>query len=256
MSLNPHLRDWKGRRAWLIGASSGIGLSTAAALHARGANVIVSARNAESLTEFTTSHAGAVALQLDVTQPGDVERVAADVVQQGPLDLVLFCAGHYREQRATEYDLAEMVRHQQVNYVGALHVLGAVLPALLRQGHGHLSLVASVAGYRGLPRSLAYGPTKAALINLAESLYIDLAPRGIGVSVICPGFVATPLTANNAFAMPALMGPDDAATEILAGWARGQFEIHFPKRFTYVMKMLSLLPFGVYQAAVRRLTGL
>ena len=149
-----------------------------------------------------------------------------------------------------------MKRHQQVNYVGALHLLDAVLPALLRQGHGHLSLVASVAGYRGLPRSLAYGPTKAALINLAETLYLDLHERGIGVSVINPGFVATPLTAANPFPMPALISPEEAARAILRGWARGRFEIHFPRRFTLAMKLLASLPFGAYQAAVRRITGL
>jgi NAD(P)-dependent dehydrogenase (short-subunit alcohol dehydrogenase family) len=256
MALNPELTDWHGRRVWVVGASSGIGRATASALHAGGARVFASARNAGELDAFAAAHPGSAALALDIADRDAVGIAAAAVMQGGPLDLVLYCAGHYRALRATAFDLAEMKRHQEVNYVGALHLIDAVLPALLRQGHGHLSLVASVAGYRGLPGSLAYGPTKAALINLAEALYLDLQPRGIGVSLINPGFVATPLTARNPFRMPALITPGEAARAILRGWAGGRFEIHFPRRFTLAMKLLDLLPFGAYQWAVRRITGL
>jgi len=115
--------------------------------------------------------------------------------------------------------------------------------------------VASVAGYRGLPHAMAYGPTKAALQHLAETLYLDLRPAGIGVSVINPGFVATPLTAANRFDMPALLTPEQAARYIVRGWERGRFEIHFPKRFTLWLKLMRLLPHGWYFAAVRRATG-
>jgi short-subunit dehydrogenase len=158
--------------------------------------------------------------------------------------------------RATRFDLGEMLRHQEVNYVGALHMLDAVLPTLLAQKAGHLSLVASVAGYRGLPNSLAYGPTKAALINLAQTLYLDLQPQGLGVSIVNPGFVETPLTSQNEFAMPALLTPAEAAQEIVAGWEAGRFEIHFPKRFTLWLKLLSHLGDALYFKAVRRATGL
>ena len=174
----------------------------------------------------------------------------------GRIDLVVYCAGYYKAMRATRFDLDEMLRHQQVNLTGVWHLLAALLPALLAQGHGHVSLVSSVAGFRGLPRSLAYGPTKAALINLAESLYLDLQPLGLGVSVITPGFVATPLTAGNEFPMPALLTPEQAAAEILRGWERGEFMIHFPKRFSRFLLLLRLLPYRAYFALVRRLTGL
>jgi short-subunit dehydrogenase len=127
---------------------------------------------------------------------------------------------------------------------------------MLTRGQGHISLISSVAGFRGLPKSLAYGPTKAALINLAETLYLDLQPQGLGVSVINPGFVKTPLTAHNDFHMPAMISAAEAAQAIVAGWSRGEFEIHFPKRFTRVLKCLRLLPDGLYFALVRRLTGL
>jgi NAD(P)-dependent dehydrogenase (short-subunit alcohol dehydrogenase family) len=257
MSLNPPLIDWTGRSAWLVGASTGIGRATAALLHARGARVVVSARSARALDEFVATHPGSIGLALDVTDRVAVEAAAKQVVAAcGTIDLVLYCAGHYKAMRATEFDLDEALRHVQVNQVGALHVIGAVLPRLLAQRGGHLGLVSSVAGYRGLPNSIAYGPTKAALINLAETLYLDLAPMGIGVSVINPGFVETPLTAQNEFTMPALITPEQAAHAILAGWAAGRFEIHFPKRFTLWLKALRHLPDGLYFRAVRRATGL
>jgi len=241
---------------WLVGASTGIGRATAARLHALGATVIVSARSAGKLDAFVARHAGAQAIALDATDRDAVRDAAARIVaEHGRIDLAVYCAGTYRALRATAFDLDVALQHQQVNYVGALVLLDAVLPVLLRQGHGHLSLVGSVAGYRGLPQALAYGPTKAALINLAETLYLDLQPRGIGVSVVNPGFVETPLTADNAFRMPALMSPEEAADAIVRGWQRGAFEIHFPKRFTLWLKALRLLAYGPYFAAVRRSTG-
>jgi NAD(P)-dependent dehydrogenase (short-subunit alcohol dehydrogenase family) len=253
---NPPLLDWRGRTVWLVGASTGIGRAVASALHGRGATVVVSARGAQALDTFVAAHPGALAVPLDVADAPAVLAAGREIIARHPPDCVLYCAGYYSEQRATSYDLAEMLRHQQVNYVGALHVLAAVLPHFVARGSGHLSLVSSVAGFRGLPKSLAYGPTKAALINLAETLYLDLSALGIGVSLINPGFVATPLTAGNDFRMPALIAPEQAAAEILDGWAQGRFEIHFPRRFTLAMKLLQLLPFRWYQAVVRRMTGL
>jgi NAD(P)-dependent dehydrogenase (short-subunit alcohol dehydrogenase family) len=261
MSLNPRISDWTGKVVWLVGASTGIGRATAALLQARGARVVVSARGAAALDEFVTAHPRSMSIALDVTDRESMRAAAQQIVQDnGRIDLAVYCAGHYRAMRATAFDLDDALRHQQVNYVGALHLLDAVLPQLLRQASlgqpAHLSLVSSVAGYRGLPNSLAYGPTKAALINLGETLFLDLQPKGVGVSVINPGFVETPLTAQNQFAMPALISSERAATEIVRGWERGEFEIHFPKRFTHMLKALSYLSDGLYFAAIRRATGL
>jgi len=253
MSQNPRLRDWTGRTVWLVGASSGIGLALAEALHARGARVVVSARQTEALQAFAAAHPGALALPLDVTDSAAVRAAAERVQAWGELDLVAFCAGHYKAQRAYALDLAEMRRHQEINYLGAVHLLDAVLPGLLQRARGHISLVASVAGYRGLPQGLAYGPTKAALINLAETLYADLHPRGLGVSLVNPGFVETPLTAQNQFPMPALITSAEAAEEILQGWDRGRFEVHFPRRFTWWMKLWQWLPYRFYLPLVTRL---
>ena len=256
MSYNPPFTDWHGKTVWLVGASSGIGRATAHALHTQGAQVFVSARNQQALSTFVAMHPGAVALALDAGEAASVKAAAQVVLAAGPLDLVLYCAGYYKEMRATEFDLEQMLHHQHVNYIGALHVLDAVLPGFLARQAGHISLVSSVAGYRGLPKSLAYGPTKAALINLAETLYVDLQDSHVGVSLICPGFVETALTAQNQFTMPGLITPEKAAEAILRGWQRGQFEIHFPKRFTLWMKALSLLPRALYFPIIRKFTGL
>ncbi len=258
MALNPKLDNWSGRVCWLVGASSGIGRATAAALHARGATVVVSARNAAALDAFVAAHPGSHALPFDAGDRDAVHAAARRLkALAGPrLDLAMYCAGYYKAQRATAFDLDDMLTHNHVNYVGALHLVDAVLPTLLQQRAGHLSLVGSVAGYRGLPNALAYGPTKAALIHLAQTLYLDLGERGIGVSIVNPGFVETPLTAHNEFKMPALLSPEQAAAEILDGWAAGAFEIHFPKRFTLWLKALGHLGDALYFKAVRRATGL
>ena len=267
MALNPPLREWTGRTVWLVGASTGIGQACASLLHARGASVFVSARQVAKLEQWVADHPGndaqgrprAVALPLDATDGTALRHAATAVAARGGIDLVVYCAGYYRAVGAEHYRLDEMLRHEQVNYVGALQLLDAVLPHLLAQAGrgapGHLSLVSSVAGFRGLPLSLAYGPTKAALINLAEALYLDLHHLGLGVSVVNPGFVETPLTAQNTFRMPALITPEVAAQAMLDGWARGVFELHFPKRFTRWLKLMRLLPYRWYFPLVRRGTG-
>ena len=252
--LNPPLTDWHGKTVWLIGASSGIGEATAAALHAAGARVVVSARRADALAGFTQSHAGSVAIPLDVTDAVGVQQAAAQVLARGPLDCVVYCSGIYTPTRAFALDAADALRHMDVNYNGALRVLASVLPTMLAQGHGHISLVSSVAGYRGLTNGLVYGPTKAALTHLAEGLYLDVHAKGLGISVISPGFVETPATAVNDFTMPALISAAQAAQHMLEGWAAGDFEIHFPKRFTRFMQLLRILPDRWYFAVVKRIT--
>ncbi len=260
MALNRRMVDWHGRTVWLLGASTGIGRATASALHTQGANVVVSARSADTLNAFADTHPGAVALALDVTDRLAVQAAARALARRGALDCVVYCAGHYHAMEATRIDMPDLLRHIEINYLGALYLLDAVLPHLLAQPlsertgqRAHISLMGSVAGYRGLPNSLAYGPTKAALINLAEVLYLDLHGQGVGVSLINPGFVDTPLTRQNEFKMPALITAEQAAREILRGWARGEFEIDFPKRFTRWMKALQLLPYPAFFAATRHL---
>jgi short-subunit dehydrogenase len=256
MSLNPTITDWRGRRVWLVGASTGIGRATAQALHQLGAQVIVSARSLAPLQDLAHECPGLQIIPLDATDAAAVKAAAKNLMSQGALDLVMYCAGMYQPLRAQQFDSTSMAQHMNVNYLGAAYVTEAVLPSMLASKHGHLSFVSSVAGFRGLPNSLAYGPTKAALSNMAEALYMDVHDEGIGVSVINPGFVETPLTAQNKFHMPALIQPAQAAKEIITGWKNGHFEMHFPKRFTRCLKIMRTLPHGIYFRMTRQFTGL
>ncbi len=254
--MNPPLAHWQGKHVWLVGASSGIGLACANALAQAGARVAVSARNAQALQQWCSQHPGSLAVPFDVTDAPATAEAAQQVLAQYPaLDLVVYCSGHYQAQRATALDPMQVQRHMDINYLGAVRVLHAVLPRLLEQGHGHVSLVSSVAAWRGLPLALAYGPSKAALSHLGEVLYQDLRPLGLGVSVVHPGFVQTPLTANNRFHMPGLMQPEQAAQRMLRGWAKGRMNIHFPKRLSWVLLLLRVLPARWAMALIHRTTA-
>lgn len=254
MPLNTRIRDWQDQRVWLVGASTGIGAALATALMGRGARVAATARSEKSLAALVGAQG--LALPADVTQPEALaaayERIRAT---WGGVDVVVYLAGTYKPQRAWELTVEDARRHVEVNLMGLYNLLPLVVPGLLAQKRGAIAIVSSVAGYRGLPNSLAYGPTKAALINLAEALYLDLAPRGVGVFLVNPGFVETPLTAQNKFRMPAIISAEAAADEMLRGFARGEFEIHFPKRFTRMLAALRHLPYALYFPAVRRSTG-
>jgi short-subunit dehydrogenase len=256
--LNRPIRDWRGLRVWIVGASSGIGAALARALAARGAWVAVSARGREAL-EAVAADCGeaAVAEAMDVTVPEDFVRVRdALLARWGRLDLVVLNAGTYRPLRAWALTPQAIRDTLRTNLVGAMDGVAALAPMFSARGSGAIALVGSVAGYGGLPKAAVYGPSKAALINFAETLYLDLAPRGVSVFLVNPGFVATPLTAQNDFRMPALLQPEQAAEAIVAGFGRGAFEIHFPKRFTGALKLLRLLPRRIYFALIRSVTGL
>jgi NAD(P)-dependent dehydrogenase (short-subunit alcohol dehydrogenase family) len=255
MALNPKIRTWCGQRVWVIGASYGIGAALARRLINEGAHVAISARSRDLLVAIA-ERTDALVAALDVTDPASVKKAAQQIVGTwGGIDLVMIVAGTHTEMSAETFDLPRATRLFDVNVMGVLHCLDTVLPLLLKQDRGGVAIVSSVAGYRGLPKALIYGPTKAALINLAESLYLDLAPRGLGVYLVNPGFVDTPLTQKNDFKMPALVPADEAARLTLKGIADGEFEIHFPKRFTRILRLLRTLPYPAYFAAVRRFTG-
>lgn len=253
MPLNPRIRDWQGKRVWVVGASTGIGLAFAQAIAAQGARVAMSARNAERLGGAGRTVPGSILLPMDATRAEDWAAARDELIWHfGGLDVLVLNAGTYMPQRAFDFGMQQVRGVFETNVLGVYEGLAACLPRMLAQDGGHVVIVASVAGYGGLPRALAYGPSKAALINLAESLWLDLAPRGIGVSLVNPGFVATPLTAQNDFHMPALITPERAARYMLEGLAAGHFEIHFPRRFSLLLKLLNYLPYGVYLRLVRR----
>ncbi len=241
----------------MIGASTGIGAATAKAFLAAGARVALSARNADLLSEIKSTNPRAVVEPLDYTDGTQVasawERVRS---RWDGIDLVLIVAGTHAEIRAWELTEAKAMPILDTNLHGVIRTCAVVLPTLLAQRYGAIGIVGSVAGYRGLPKALIYGASKAAVINFTETLYLDLHPKGLGVYLINPGFVKTPLTDHNEFKMPALISAEEAAEDIVKGLRAGKFEIHFPHRFTYTLKLLRVLPYRWYFALIRRSTGL
>jgi len=257
--MNPRIRDWRGARVWVIGASTGIGAETARLLLEKGARVAISARKIDALQEIANSHPQALVLSLDVTQHEQVLSARDQLLDQwGGLDLMLIVAGAYNEMRVDTFDMAVVNQLLDVNLRGVFHCIDAMLPILLdeKSSGGGIGIVSSVAGYSGLPKALVYGPTKAALINLCESLYFDLHPRGHAVYMINPGFVATPATAQNDFVMPGLISAGRAAEEIVTGMEKGVFHLHFPKGFTNWLRMARLLPYRWYFSLIHKVTGL
>lgn len=256
-SMNPTLHQWRGRRVWVIGASTGIGAATAQHLLSLGARVALSARNVTALRHVAAGHDQALVLPVDVTQHEQLlqarDRLLAE--WQG-VDLVLLVAGVYREMCADAIDIQAIDQMLDVNLHSVFHAIDAVLPTLLAQGSGGIGIVSSVAGFRGLPRALGYGSTKAALINLAETLYLDLHQQGLAVYLINPGFVDTPATQQNDFEMPALISAQEAAVHIVRGIERGEFHIHFPRRFTNGLRFARLLPYRLYFWLIQKVTGL
>lgn len=255
--MNPKITSWTNKHVWVIGASSGIGAETARLLLSEGAFVALSARRSEALAAVAGERPRALIEPLDINDAASLHTAKNSILMRWPsIDLVLVVAGSYNEMRADNFDLAAARTLIDLNVGGVLNCLDAVLPLLLAQGAGGIGIVSSVAGYSGLPKALAYGPSKAALINLAESLYLDLRPRGIGVYLINPGFVETPLTANNDFPMPALISAQEAATEIVRALEKGRFHIHFPRRFTNWLRFARLLPYSLYFRLIHKVTGL
>ncbi len=257
MALNPPLPPWKDCRIWMIGASTGIGAATARALLGAGARVALSARKVNALAEVGGGHPHTLIEPLDFTDSAQVAAAWARIRNAwGGIDLVLIVAGSHAEIRAWDLTEANATALLKTNLHGVINTAATVLPALLAQGKGALGIVASVAGYRGLPKALIYGASKAALINFTETLYLDLHPRGFGVYLINPGFVKTPLTDHNEFKMPHLITVEEAAGSIIDGLRAGDFEIDFPKAFTRQLKFLRLLPYRWYFALIHRATGL
>jgi NADP-dependent 3-hydroxy acid dehydrogenase YdfG len=243
------------QRIWVIGASSGIGEACTKAFIQTGAKVALSSRRAERLNTLAQSAESgqALVLPLDVTQQEQLNSAYRSIQEAwGGLDLLLFVSGVYTPLRADNFEFEIAQKTIDANLLGPMRAVGIVMPDMLKAHAGHIAIVGSVAGYSGLPKALAYGPSKAGIINFCETLYYDLLPQGVSVHMISPGFVATEATAQNDFEMPALITADEAAKEILAGIQAGEFDIHFPKRFSGFLKFLRILPYPVYFWIIRR----
>jgi short-subunit dehydrogenase len=248
------VNGWAERRIWLVGASSGIGAALAQELNRRGANVAITARNVEHLDRVASG--AMVVVPADVTNRAAVAVAARDVERAlGGLDVVIWCAGYWKQADAADWDAEEFAWHVEVNLLGLNNLLAAALPPMVRRGSGHIVGVASVAGYRGLPGAEAYGATKAAQINLLEALRASLARRGIRIITVCPGFVRTPMTAANTFRMPFVIEADQAARAIADGLERGRQEIVFPWPMAVAMKLARMLPVRLWTALAARTGG-
>ena len=247
--------NFSGKRVWIIGASSGIGEACTQALIKAEAKVALSSRRVERLNTLAAlgNPEQSLVLPLDVTNDAQLNNSYQSILRAwGGIDLLLFVSGVYVPLRADNFDFDTAKQTIDANLLGPMRAVALVLPEMLKAHSGHIAIVGSVAGYSGLPKALAYGPSKAAIINFCETLYYDLLPQGVSVHMISPGFVATEATAQNDFEMPALISAQEAATEILSGIEKGEFDIHFPKRFSGFLKFLRILPYPVYFWIVRR----
>ena len=248
-------QDWTGT-AWITGAGKGIGRALALALAARGMTVAASARTEADLTTLVAEAKGGriVPIVLDVTDEKAVQDAVARVESEaGPITLAILNAGTHSEVSAQNFDTVEFTRVVDTNLMGAVYCLGALLPVLRSRRAGRIAVVASVAGYRGLPTSGAYSASKAALIALTEALKPELESENVEMILINPGFVDTPLTRRNTFPMPFLIDTDKAVDAIIKGLERGRFEIVFPWQMTVLMKLLGSLPYGPFFAITRRM---
>ncbi len=236
---------WK--TVWITGASSGIGRQLALDLAASGATIAVSARSADALSSLAAATTGIRSYPLDVTDLAACRETAKSIEADiGPLDMVVMAAGVWIIRDVESFNAEDSAHAMRVNYEGAANLIDAVLPSMMARRAGHIAPIASVAGYRGIPRAVTYAPTKAALISMAEALRTDAAEHGIKVQIINPGFVRTPMTDTNDFPMPFLMEPEDASRCIIAGLKSDRFETVFPTRLAVIMKLLRLLPYWLY----------
>ncbi len=241
---------------WITGASSGIGKSLALKFAKEGWNVAISARREKLLNEISESNDKIKAFTLDVTNKNDCEKVFENVLDKfKKIDLCIFATGTWDPIKNKDIDLNQIEDTFKVNFFGTLYSIKAVEKYFKDRGDGHISLISSIAGYRGLPASSGYGPSKAALNNLAESLYIDFKRFNVRVSLITPGFIKTPMTDKNQFKMPFIKSPEYAAEKIYKGLIHSKsFEIDFPKELTTIIKFFKFLPNKTYLHLIEKLT--
>ncbi|UWQ13878.1 SDR family NAD(P)-dependent oxidoreductase [Aliiroseovarius sp. M344] len=231
--------DFKGKTYWLVGASEGLGRALAQDLDKEGACLVLSARSADRLQSLADQLTNARVVPIDVTDPDQVSQAVEKV---GKIDGIVYNAGAYEPMRAADWDSKSAIMMCNVNFMGAMHVLGEVVPAFAKDGRGDITLIGSLAGYRGLPASIGYSASKAAIVSLAETMRFDLKDTGVVVRIVNPGFIKTRLTQKNSFKMPMLMSPEDAAKCVLKAMRKTRFRTDFPAPFSWVIRLLEYLP--------------
>ena len=238
------MREWNGKRYWIVGASEGLGLALARQISSAGAEVILSARSEAGLEKAVAQMPGrARAVVMDA---GDSASVAKAAEAVGEVDGMVFLAGVYWPMKAQAWDAEQMEVMCNVNFTGCARVIGAALPAMVARGTGHVVLTGSLSGFRGLPGANGYGPSKAGVMAMAETLYADLRGSGVTVQLANPGFIRTRLTAKNDFSMPFLMEPEQAAREMFELMQTDQFKSNFPTVFSWLFRLSQFLPDWAY----------
>ncbi len=242
------------KKIWITGASSGIGKSVAEKFAQNNWIVAASARRENVLKEMS-SNSNIYPFACDVTNKTQIENTFKKIIAQfGEIDICLFCSGTYDPKHEQSIDTEKIKNVINVNFLGVVECVKVVENYFKNKKSGQISIVSSIAGYRGLPNSSGYGPSKAALTNFAESIYFDFKKFNVQVSVVSPGFIKTPLTDKNEFSMPFLKSPDYAAEKIYRGLIKNKsFEIHFPMSLTLILKFLRILPYKIYLFLVDKL---
>ena len=242
------------KKIWITGASSGIGKAVAEKFASEGWRVAVSARRKEIL-ENMAKNQNIFSFPLDVTDQGQINNIFKNILSEfGSLDLCLFSSGTYEPKDEQKIDPEKIRNVININFLGVIDCVKAVEEYFKNKKSGHISIVSSIAGYRGLPNSSGYGPSKAALTNFCESIYFDFKKFNVRISIVSPGFIKTPLTDKNEFPMPFLKTADYAAEKIFNGLVKSNlFEIHFPKGLTLILKFLRILPYKIYLFLVDKL---
>ena len=238
------MRDWQGKRYWLIGASEGLGKALADKLSRMGAEVIVSSRSEEALAKVVAGLHGKASCQVVDISDDDSVKMAAKAV--GEIDGIVLLAGVYWPFGADEWDADKAVKMANINFTGYLRVLGQVVPKMVKRDAGHIVITSSLTGFRGLPGSIGYTASKAANMSLAECMYADLRKTGVDVQIANPGFIRTRLTDKNDFKMPFILEPEDAAQEMLDHMNTTDFKKSFPSVFSWVFRLSQFLPDWAY----------
>ena len=235
------------KKIWITGASSGIGKALAEKFALEGWKVAVSARRKEILDDMANNK-NISPYPLDVTNQDQVNNISLKIINDfGSLDLCVFSSGTYDPKLEQEINVKQNKFVMETNFFGVLYCIKSIEKYFKDKRNGHISIVSSIAAYRGLPNSSGYGPSKAALTNLSESLYFDFKKHNVRISLISPGFIKTPLTDKNEFPMPFIKTPEFAAEKIFKGLTKSEaFEIHFPKELTLLLKFLRILPYSIY----------
>lgn len=238
------MKDWRGKRYWLVGASEGLGLALAEVMSRAGCNLILSARSEEGLAKALTRLSGpARTVAMDVGNIASVKRAVDEV---GQIDGLVFLAGVYWPMTAQGWQADQVEAMCNVNFTGCARVLGAAIPQMLEEGEGHVVITGSLSGFRGLPGAIGYAASKAGVMALAESAYADLRGTGVRVQLANPGFIYTRLTAKNDFSMPFVMEPEAAAAAIFAHMQTDRFKLSFPRPFSWLFRLAQFLPDWAY----------